>query len=57
MQSVIVTVIVLLVIALMVAGAIYSIIKDKKAGKSSCGCSCKGCPNAKYCHKNMGKAD
>jgi hypothetical protein len=25
--------------------------KDRKAGKSSCGCKCSHCPNAGACHK------
>jgi len=45
------TIIVVFVLALIVTGAVYSIVKDKKAGKSSCGCSCGNCPNAKYCHQ------
>jgi hypothetical protein len=44
------TIIVLLVVIAAVALAVYSIIKNKKAGKSSCGCNCSGCPNAGSCH-------
>ena len=44
------TIIVLLVVVAAVALAVYSIIKNKKAGKSSCGCNCSGCPNAASCH-------
>lgn len=43
----------ILVIAL-VATAIFfaarSLIKDKKAGKSSCGCNCSHCAMAGKCH-------
>ena len=39
----------LLVVALLVFIAVYSIVKNNRAGKSSCGCNCKGCPNAQYC--------
>lgn len=45
------TIIVLLVVVAAVALAVYSIIKNKKAGKSSCGCNCSGCPNAQYCNR------
>ena len=51
LQSNIATIITLLVVAILVFLAIFSIIKSKKAGKSSCGCSCSGCPNAEFCHK------
>ena len=51
LHSNIATIITLLVVALLVFLAVYSIIKNKKAGKSSCGCSCQGCPNAQYCHR------
>ena len=44
------TVIVLLLVAAAVGFAIYIMIKNKKAGKSSCGCDCAGCPNAGSCH-------
>ena len=43
------TVIVLLVLILIVAGAIYSMYKDRKNGKLSCGGSCGGCAG---CGKN-----
>ena len=51
LQSNLATIITLLVVFALVALALYSIIKNKKAGKSSCGCNCKCCPNAKYCNK------
>ena len=41
--------IIALVIAL-VALAVRSMIRDKKAGKSSCGCSCANCALADKCH-------
>ncbi len=37
------TFIVLLVLAVIVAGAIYSMYRDKKNGKSSCGAGCSSC--------------
>lgn len=39
--------IVLIAIAAMIT---VKLKKDKKAGKSSCGCSCGGCPNSALCH-------
>ena len=46
------TIIVFLVLALIVTLITVKIIKDKKHGKSSCGCNCQHCENTKYCHKN-----
>ncbi len=31
--------------------ATVKIVKDKRSGKSSCGCSCSGCPMSESCHK------
>ena len=44
------TIIVVLLVAAAVGFAIYIMIKNKKAGKSSCGCNCAGCPNAGSCN-------
>ena len=42
---------ILLVLAVLAAVtlAIMKILKDKKAGKSSCGCNCSGCAMAGKC--------
>ena len=48
------TAIVLLVLAAVVALIVFSIVKDRKAGKCSCGCKCSCCPMAGQCH-NMKK--
>lgn len=43
----------ILVIALVAAAVFFaarSLIKDKKAGKSSCGCNCSHCAMAGKCH-------
>ena len=45
------TVIVLLVLAAVVSLTVFSIVRDRKAGKSSCGCKCGCCPMAGQCHK------
>ncbi len=47
-----VTVIVCSVIAAAVILAVISILTDKKKGRSSCGCSCSGCPMNGKCHVN-----
>lgn len=38
-----------LVVALIL-GVVIKMIKDKKKGKSSCGCHCANCPSAGMCH-------
>ena len=47
-------ILIILVIAVAVFFAIRSMVKDKKAGKcscgSSCGCGCSGCAMADKCH-------
>lgn len=45
------TVIISLVLLAIVAGIIAKMAKNKKAGKSSCGCGCGGCPMSSECHK------
>ena len=40
-----------LAVALVVALVIVKMIRDKKAGKSSCGCNCGGCAMAGKCSK------
>ena len=44
------TLIVLLAVAFASGFAVYSMLKDKKAGTSSCGSSCSCCPMAGKCH-------
>ena len=46
----------ILIIALVGAAvffAVRSMIKDKKAGKCSCGCKCSGCAMADKCHSRQ----
>jgi len=45
------TIIVLLVVAAAVIFAIYIMVKNKREGKSSCGCECHNCPNSQFCNK------
>ena len=40
-----------LLVAAIVAAVIVKMVRDKKQHKSTCGCSCSGCPGASYCHK------
>ncbi len=49
------TVIICLVIVLMVAGAIAVLVRDKKKGRSSCGCQCGSCPMSGACHSTSQK--
>jgi len=46
------TIIVTLIVLVIVSLIIIKMIKDKKHGKSSCGCDCKNCPNSPYCHSS-----
>jgi len=43
-------IIVIMIVAAVVLLVIRSMIKDKKAGKSSCGCGCSNCAMAGKCH-------
>ena len=46
------TAIAVIILALIVGLIIWRMVKDKKAGKSSCGCQCGSCPMAGQCHQN-----
>ncbi|MDO4157109.1 MAG: FeoB-associated Cys-rich membrane protein [Oscillospiraceae bacterium] len=37
----------------IVAIIIWKLRSDRKKGKSSCGGTCGGCPNASHCHPQM----
>ena len=43
-------IIAVLIVAALVILAVRSMIKDRKAGKSSCGCGCANCAMAGKCH-------
>ena len=47
------TIIICLVLAVIVALIIFSLVKNKKKGKSSCGCNCSQCPSSGLCHANQ----
>ena len=46
------TILVAAIVAAVVALVIAKMLKDKKRGKTSCGCGCKNCPSSGMCHKN-----
>ena len=47
------TIIICVVLILIVAAVIFSLVRDKKKGKSSCGCNCAHCAMAGACHKGQ----
>ena len=46
------TIFVVLILAAVVFVIVRSLIRNKKKGKSSCGCNCAHCALAGTCHKN-----
>ncbi|PWM68080.1 MAG: FeoB-associated Cys-rich membrane protein [Eubacteriales Family XIII. Incertae Sedis bacterium] len=46
------TAVVGVILAAAVILIVRKMIRDKKAGKSSCGCGCSSCPNSDFCHKH-----
>jgi len=50
LASNLVTIIAILVIAGLVALAVFSIVRDKKQGRAGCGHKCSGCPMSGSCH-------
>lgn len=44
------TIAVSLVLAFIVALLVWSLVKDKRAGRSGCGGGCQGCPMSGKCH-------
>ena len=46
------TVLVCLVLAAIVAAIIVKLVRDKRKGKSNCGCNCAHCAMAGSCHKH-----
>ena len=47
-QTIVICAILVSVVALIIAG----MVKDKKQGRSSCGCSCSSCPMSDKCHSD-----
>jgi len=48
------TIIISGVILAVVILTVIKIIRDKKSGKTSCGCNCQGCAIRGSCHKRDG---
>ncbi len=46
------TILVSAALILIVACIVRKLVKDKKKGKSSCGCNCAHCAMAGSCHKS-----
>lgn len=46
-STIVVCVVLLAVVALIIAG----MVREKKKGKSSCGCGCANCPMSGSCHQ------
>lgn len=46
------TILILAALIAVVAGIVAGMLRDRKKGKSSCGCGCAGCPMSSSCgHK------
>ncbi|WP_082020820.1 FeoB-associated Cys-rich membrane protein [Candidatus Soleaferrea massiliensis] len=45
------TIIIGVVLAAIVALIVAKLIRDRRKGKSSCGCGCENCPSSGMCHK------
>lgn len=45
-----INILIISLVIVLVALAVISMIRDKKAGKSSCGCNCSNCAMAGKCH-------
>ena len=46
------TIIISVILAMAVAAVIVSMVRGRKKGKSSCGCSCTGCPAGGLCARD-----
>ena len=44
------TMIISAILLVIVAAIIMGMVRDKKKGRSSCGCACSGCPMSGSCH-------
>jgi hypothetical protein len=48
-------IVIITLLVLMVIGIVMKLIKDKRKGKSSCGCNCGHCAMSGMCHNQTGK--
>ena len=46
------TLIVCALLLALVGGIVFKMIRDRKKGKSACGCDCGCCPMSSACHKD-----
>lgn len=46
------SIIAVIVLAGLVSAIVFKMIKDKKSGKSSCGCGCEHCAMKDSCHSD-----
>ena len=49
-------IIAIVILAAVVAAIVTNLVKQKKRGKSSCGCSCSSCPMGGSCNSNSRSA-
>lgn len=49
------TILICAILAAVVGLVVFSMVRNKKSGKSSCGCGCGGCAMKEQCHKNNTK--
>ncbi|CDD54430.1 MULTISPECIES: FeoB-associated Cys-rich membrane protein [Ruminococcus] len=49
------TILVLLIVCALVALVVRKMLRDRRKGKSSCGCNCGCCPNSGMCHSKPPK--
>ena len=49
------TIAVTAVLAVIVGLVVFKMVKDKKNGRSGCGCGCSGCAMKDKCHPNTKK--
>lgn len=46
------TIVICLILAAVVAAVVVKLVRDKKKGRSSCGCGCSNCAMSGCCHKS-----
>lgn len=46
------TIIIAVIIVAIIVCIIIKMRRDKKSGKTSCGCGCDNCPSSSICHKS-----
>lgn len=46
------TIIIAVIIVAIIVCIIIKMRRDKKSGRTSCGCGCDNCPSSSICHKS-----